>query len=173
MKKVSRIILIIVCSFLLIITVASPAVAQTQQTALLAIQQAESKLYETISLLEDASTTKIDIRDLVRNTDDARQLIVSAKDQYNNANFTDAQEKASEAIEELNLIINELELRKDKNQQNNAILYSLLGVFSAILIVLFLFSLHKWIYPWYIEKRNEEYGKLIIKYKEETEIEKK
>ena len=173
MKKVSRIILIIVCSFLLIITVASPTVAQTQQTALLAIQQAESKLYETISLLEDASTTKIDIRDLVRNTDDARQLIVSAKDQYNNANFTDAQEKASEAIEELNLIINELELRKDKNQQNNAILYSLLGVFSAILIVLFLFSLHKWIYPWYIEKRNEEYGKLIIKYKEETEIEKK
>ncbi len=173
MKKGSKIILIIVCSFLLTITIASSAEAQTQQTALLAIQQAESKLYETISLLEDVSTTKIDIRDLVKNTDDARQLIFIAKDQYNNANFTEAQEKASEAIEELNLIMNELELRKDTKQQNNTILYSLLGVFSAIFIVLFFFSLHKWIYPWYIEKRNEEYGKLIIKYNEETEIERK
>ena len=69
-----------------------------------------------------------------------------------------------DANEQLDAIINQIELIQDKKQQNNIFLFSLLGVFSAIFTVLFIFIFIRNIYPWYLEKRIEEYEKLEIKY---------
>ena len=157
---------VICCLTLVIASGSALSYAQTQQTALSAIQQAENKLFETVYLLEESSASNIDVRDLVTSTDYARQLIADAKVEYNQTNYIEAYDKSIEAIDELNSVENELESRKQQNQQNNVILFSLVGVFSAVLVVAFIFFFNKRIYPWYIKKRNEEYGKLEIKYEE-------
>ncbi len=168
-KKVKFNIIAVFCFSLLIPTILSVS-SQTQQNALLAIQQADERLFETIVLLEEASKTNINIRDLVINTDIARQLIVDAKKEFEEANYTAAYGKANDANEQLVAVINELELRENKKEQNNILLFSLLGVFSAILAILFIIIFIKKIYPWYLEKRIEEYSKLEIQYKKEEEV---
>ena len=167
-KKVKFFIIAISCFSLLMTTILSVS-SQTQQNALLAIQQADERLTETISLLEETSTSNINIRDLVIDTDNARQLILEAKEEYGKANYTIAYEKANDASVQLDVVINELEIRENKKNQSNTILFSLLGVFSAILAILFIIIFIKKIYPWYLEKHNEEYGKLEIQYKKEEE----
>jgi len=169
MKSKYRFFAVIVCCFSLLTVIAPTVTSQTQQTALLTIQQADTKLIETVSLLENVAKSSINIRDLVINTDYARQLIVLAKVEYNDANYTMAYDFAKNATEELDIVVDELELRIGKNQQNNTILFSLLGVFSALLLGVFIFFFIRKLYPWYLEKQNEEYGKLEIRYKEETE----
>ncbi|MHA1199982.1 MAG: hypothetical protein ACTSQF_11695, partial [Candidatus Heimdallarchaeaceae archaeon] len=159
---------IIYCLFLASV-MSLPTTAQTQQDALLAIQQADDRLFEAVSSLEEASRSNIDIRDLVIITDDARQLIILAKEMYIDANYTTAYNNANDANEELTEVVDEVELRTNSNQQNRTILFSLLGVFSAIFIGLFIFLFIRKGYPWYLEKRNEEYGKLEIQYIEKTE----
>jgi hypothetical protein len=146
-----------------------PIISQTQQTALSAIQQAENKLVEALNLLEEISDSKVDIRDLVIITDSARYQISLARENYNGANYSVAYDMAIVANEELEEVIDELEVRRSKNQQNTTLLFSLLGVFLAILLGLFVFLIVKYGYPWYLEKRDEEYGKLEIHYIKEME----
>ncbi|MCE7741642.1 MAG: hypothetical protein GOP50_04225 [Candidatus Heimdallarchaeota archaeon] len=169
MKRKIRFIIITICCFLIVIAMSMPITSQTQQTALLAIQQADDKLLEVVSSLEEASRSNIDIRDLVITTEDARQLIAIAKEMYNEASYTAAYSNAINANEELDSVVDEVELRTDNNQQNRTILFSLLGVFSAIFTGLVIFLIIRKGYPWYLEKRNEEFGKLEIQYIEKTE----
>ena len=172
MEKVKRKIgssLWLFCCLVFIITIVIPTSAQTQQSALLAIQQADEKLSDTISYLEEVSELEIEIRDLVIITEDARQLIAIAKLSYNEANYTVAYDNANQADNYLDGVIEELEARTGKNRQNTTVLFSLLGVFSAIFLGLFIFFIVKRGYPWYLAKRDEEYGKLEIQYNTETE----
>lgn len=163
MKRKIRLVIISVFSFSLLISMILPVFSQIQQNALIAIQQADEKLTYTLSLLEEFGDST-DIRDLVISTDEARYLISKAKEEYNETNYTSAYEDAMDANEQLDAIINQIELIQDKKQQNNIFLFSLLGVFSAIFTVLFIFIFIRNIYPWYLEKRIEEYEKLEIKY---------
>ena len=143
--------------------------SQTQQSAQLEIQEADDRLIEVIRLLEAASAEGIDIRDLVGITDNARSLISQAKEKYSEANYTIAYNYAYEANQNLGGVIEEIEKRNGIEKQNKTILFSLLGVFSAILVGITIFFIIKWGYPWYQHKRREEYGKLEIQYEEENE----
>lgn len=160
----------ILIGFLLLLSFSSQdVISQTQQTALSAIQQAETKLIETVVLLEETSESEIDTRDLVKTTDSARYQIALAKEKYNEANYTIAYDLATLANGNLEEVAEELESRISKGRQNTVLLYSLLVVFSAILLGIFVFLMIKYGYPWYLEKRDEEYGKLEIHYTEEIE----
>ena len=170
MNKRSNYLVILVYCFSFSIIMSTFVSSQTQQTALLAIQQAEDKLYETISMLEEASEKKLDIRDLVINTDEARQLIATAKTKYNEANYTEAYNSANAAIDKLENVEEELELKNTQTKRNKVTLYSLLGIFSAIFVAIFIILFIRKIYPWYLQKRNAEYGKLQIIYDKEKKV---
>ncbi|MHA1668781.1 MAG: hypothetical protein ACTSUR_08995 [Candidatus Heimdallarchaeaceae archaeon] len=141
-------------------------VSQTENDANLALQTANEKLTEVVTLLEEASEKKIIVIDLTKEADLAREMIFTATENFREENYQLAYEQANEAITKLNQLIVEINERMDSKNRNRVIMFVLLGFFSAIFSIVFLFLFIKKIYPWYKVKQREEYGKLEIIYKD-------
>jgi hypothetical protein len=146
--------------------------AQLEQDAANSIQNAQEKLIEVILLLEESTTKKIEIKDLVVKADSARSLIKEANDYYSEGDYSLALQKANSATEQLNQLIEEITEIKGSAKQQSRILFSLLGSISALLAIALVFVFFKKIYPWYKTRQLEEYGNLIIVYDETSEEDK-
>jgi hypothetical protein len=147
--------------------------AQTEQEAATSIQDAQEKLIEVISLLEDGIKEDTDIVSFVSKADSARNLIKEAKDNYLEGNYDTALEKANSANNQLEELIEEIKELLGLSKQRTRIIYSLVGTLSAVLAVGFIFLFFRKIYPWYKVKKLEEYDKLVIIYQESSEEVKK
>lgn len=137
---------------------------QAEQEASAAIQEADEKLTYVLELLEEISIYDEDIRNLILQTDDARQLIKEAKDNYASSNFTISYQKATGAILQLDSIIGEIDSIIQSKTQNKIIIFSLVGVLAGLGAIMFSFLFISKIYPWYEKKKIEEYSKLEINY---------
>jgi len=146
--------------------------AQLEQDAANSIQNAQTKLIEVVILLEESSTKKIEITDLVVKADSARNLIKEASDEYLEGDYEVALQKANDATEQLDNLIEEIKEVVDSTKQKSRILFSLLGSVSALLSVALVFVFFKKIYPWYKAKQLEEYSNLVIVYEETFEEDK-
>jgi hypothetical protein len=150
--------------FLSLILVNNHSYAQTEQEALLLIDNASEKLKEALSLLEEIPITNSDSKLLTSEVDSALQLIQEAKSKTIENEYSTAIQKANEAITKLDTIIEQLEEILKNNKQKNNILFSLLGVFLALFTVIFLYLYLTKIYPWYKMKKVENYERLEIVY---------
>jgi hypothetical protein len=155
--------------FCFILVVSSQSIViqgQTEQQASDAILEADNRLIYALELIEDIPNYDENIRGLIQQIDNARQLIKEAKDQFADNNFTVSYQKATEATLELDAIIDEIENKMLVQSRNKVLVFSFVGVFSAIGAILFSILFIRKIYPWYEKKKIEEYGKLEIKYDE-------
>ncbi len=166
MKKYQKFILIL-CVFgttIILHNQITIAQSQAEQDAFAAIQEADEKLTYVLELLEEISNYDEDIRNLILQTDDARQLIKEAKDNYANSNFTISYQKATGAILQLDSIVGEIDSKIQSKTQNKIIIFSLVGVLAGLGAIVFSFFFISKIYPWYEKKKIEEYSKLEIRY---------
>ncbi len=140
------------------------AQSQAEQEASAAIQEADEKLTYVLKLLEEIPNYDEDIRNLTLQTDVARQLIKEAKDNYASSNFTISYQKATGAILQLDSIIGEIDSKIQSKTQNKIVVLTLVGVLAGLGAIVFSFLFISKIYPWYENKKIEEYSKLEIKY---------
>lgn len=140
---------------------------QTESEVLSSIQQGNEKLLDVVKALETASTDNIDVIDLVVQTDGARELLVEALDRYLEADYLSAYDKSLTALNILENIESEIKIRSNNKQRNNKIIYSIIGIFSALITLSIVYFYLTKIYPWYKSKLQDEYGKLEIIYSKE------
>lgn len=144
--------------------------AQTEQEALTLINNANEKLVEALEFLEEIPITNSETKQLTLEMDSALQLIQEAKLKIIENDYSTAIQKANEAIEKLDSVLEQIEEIIKNNKQKSTILFSLLGVFSALLIVGVFYLFLTKIYPWYKIKKVENYEKLEIIYENEGEL---
>ena len=147
----------------------SSAFAQTENDAVIAIQQAEEKLIDVIEILENISKRDLYIEDLVLQTDSARQLINAANLMLVEGDYEQAYRTANDAKGKLDILLDNLNQRINETKQKSRILYSVSGFLAAAFTIAFAFLFLKRIYPWFRAKQHEEYGKLEIKYENTNE----
>ena len=153
--------------FFSLLLITDNSYAQTEQEALTLINSANEKLIEALILFEEIPITNSEIKQLSLELDSALQLIQEAKLKTSENEYDLAIQKANEAISKLDNIIEQLEEIIDNNKQKNTILFSLLGVFSALLTVVIIYLFLTKIYPWYKIKKVENYERLEIIYENE------
>ncbi|MCG3215155.1 MAG: hypothetical protein KAS63_00410 [Candidatus Heimdallarchaeota archaeon] len=163
-----KIILKIAISIFLFLQI-STSLAQTENDAMLAIQQAEERLIDVIILLEGISETSIDTRDLVVEADSLRLLIYQANKKLEEGDYEQAYQTANDAKEQLDSLLNLINQRISGNKQRSRVLYSVLGFLAAAFTLAFVILFLRRIYPWFKTKQLEEYGNLEIKYEQESE----
>ena len=140
--------------------------SQTEQDAEQAIQQGKQKLIESLTLLEDVYLSETDLRELVQRVDNARQTLWEAESDYENTQYSSAYQKANEASEQLDAIIDDITSKISIKTRNNWIIYSFIGFTFAISAIFTVIFFKKKIYPWFLKRRIEEYEKLEIQYSE-------
>ncbi len=162
-----RSIVLLAMLFLSLFLVNNYSYAQTEQEALTLINNANEKLIEALNLLEEIPVTDSEAKQLTSEIDSALQLIQEAKSKTIENEYSVAMQRASEAIVKLDNVIEQLEEVVKNNKQKNTILFSLLGVFLALLTVIVLYFYLTRIYPWYKMKKVENYERLEIVYESE------
>ncbi len=164
--KIKSIVLGTILFFSLLL-VNNHSYAQTEQEALTLINNASEKLIEALSLLEVIPITNSEVKLLTSEVDSALQLIQEAKLKTIENEYNTAIQKANEAVVKLDTVIEQLEEIVKNNKQKNTILFSLLGIFLALMTVIVLYLYLTKIYPWYKMKKVENYERLEIIYESE------
>ncbi len=170
-RKFQSLLVFLFIFFTIISTMTS--CAQLEQEAATSIQNAQEKLIEVISLLEEGVKEDVDIVNLASEADSARNLIKEAKNNYLEGNYDIALQKANSANTQLEELIEEISNLLGLTKQRSRIIYSLVGTLSAILSIGVVFLFFRKIYPWYKVKKLEEYDKLVIIYDETSKEVKK